>query len=90
MVIEALRKFTLDDVLQRGGWSSLLGLVHWNRPKSLRSLSDAGLAGLILARIQKLFGNGIVCESDEDYDLYDVCWVVGFFFAFHTGHSSLT
>ena len=63
--------------------------MHWNRPKFLRYLSDAGLAGLILARIQQLVGNGIVYESDEDYGLYDVCRVVGFF-AFHTGRSSLT
>ena len=89
VVIEALRNFTRDDVLQRNGWSSLLGLMHWNRPKFLRSLSDAGLAGLILARIQQLVGNGIMYESDEDYSLYDVCRVVEIF-AFHNGRSSLT
>ena len=89
VVIGALRNFTRGDVLQRNGWSSLLGLMHWNRPKFLRSLSDAGLAGLILARIQQLVGNGIMYESDEDYSLYDVCRVVEIF-AFHNGRSSLT
>ena len=69
VVIEALRSFTRGDVLQRNGWSSLLGLMHWNRPKFLRSLSDAGFAGLILARIQQLVGNELVYESDEDYGL---------------------
>ena len=80
MVVEALINFARDPALQRHGGSSLVGLVHWKRPKFLRSLADAGLAGLILARVQQLVGNGIVHESDEGYGLIGVCRVVGFFF----------
>ena len=68
--------YAANSNIQFAGWEFLGGLMVFAVPRFYKTLADAGLCRIIANSIQRLVGDGVAYESDEDFHLATVCVVV--------------
>ena len=68
--------YAANSSIQFAGWECLGGLMVLAVPRFYKTLADAGLCRIIANSIQRLVGDGVAYESDEDFHLATVCVVV--------------
>ena len=68
--------YAANSTIQFAGWECLGGLMVLAVPRFYKTLADAGLCRIIANSIQRLVGDGVAYESDEDFHLSTVCVVV--------------
>ena len=68
--------YAANSEIQFAGWECLGGLMVLAVPRFYKTLADAGLCRIIANSIQRLVGDGVAYESDEDFHLATVCVVV--------------
>ena len=67
--------YAANSSIQFAGWECLGGLMVLAVPRFYKTLADAGLCRIIANSIQRLVGDGVAYESDEDFHLSTICHV---------------